>query len=75
MTSPLGTTSLKSVCEMQLLHTPATKFLSPKPNTKKAQMSGCDFCTSKLVKNGTQVLKNKTKKQNHPSKSKVELSP
>lgn len=69
MTSPLGmTASLKSVCEMQLLHIPATKFpsqfASPKPNTKKAEMSGCDFCTSKVVGKGNTGLKKQ--KQNQP---------
>lgn len=61
MTSPLGkTNSLKSVCEMQLLHTPVTifpsQFPSPKPNTKKAYTSGCDFCTGKAVEKGNTGL-------------------
>lgn len=45
---------------MQLLHTPATKFpsqfASPKPNTKKVYMSGCDFCTGKVVEKGNTGL-------------------
>lgn len=82
MISLLGkTTSFKSVCEMQLLHTPATKFpsqfASPKPKTKKAYMSGCDFCTSNVVKKGNTSLKkqNKTKNKTTTPKSKVVLSP
>lgn len=72
MSSPLGTTaSLKSVCEMQLFHTPATKFPSqfayPKPNTKKAYMPGCDFCTSKVVEIGNTGLKKQKSKPTPPN--------
>lgn len=63
---------------MQLLHTPTTKFrpqfASPKPNTKKAYMSGCDFCTSKVGEKGNTGPK-KQKNKTNPTKSKVELSP
>lgn len=71
MISRLDMTSLKSVCEMQLLHTPATKFpsqfASPKPNTKKAYMSGCDSCTSKEGEKGNTSLK----KQNYTKQYKT----
>lgn len=71
MTPPLGTTtSLKSVCEMQLLCIPATKFSSQfasrKPNTKKAYMSGCDFCTFKAVEKENTGLKKQNKKLKPP---------
>lgn len=62
---------LKISFEMQLLHTPPTKFpsqfASPKPNTKKAYMSGCDFCTSKVVEKGNTGLKKQKPKPIPPN--------